>query len=378
MKERPFNNVYFTGIIRDSQGRKMSKSLGNSPDPLDLIDKYGADGLRFGLMLIAPKGQDILFSEDRIEVGRNFMNKLWNASRFVMMNLASISPNLLHSGKKAEEITELSLADKWILNRLQHTIKEINKALDTYQFDTAARAIYQFVWGEFCDLYLEFSKSQIPNPKSKAILLHVLDNILRMLHPYAPFITEEIWQMLKHNEGSIVFAEYPKTPKKIEYEKEAKETQQIMDIISAIRNIRGEHNVSPAKQIPVTLKLHSKESEKIIEHGRKYITDLCRLSNLTITLDQATPKSCATSVAGKVDIFIPLAGMIDLEDERARLNKEIQRVEKYMLSLEGKLSNKNFVERAPKEVVAKERAQLEDSKKECEKFKHALKELDNL
>ncbi|PIR18353.1 MAG: valine--tRNA ligase [Deltaproteobacteria bacterium CG11_big_fil_rev_8_21_14_0_20_49_13] len=410
--ERPFDNVYFTGIIRDSQGRKMSKSLGNSPDPLDLIEKYGADGLRFGLMLVAPKGQDILFSEDRIDVGRNFMNKLWNASRFIMMNMAdTCHPCENKDLELPNEVpafagtTELSLADKWILNKLQHTIKEVNKALDHYQFDAASRAIYQFVWGEFCDWYLELVKGKLTvnseqlteeRKAAQATLLHVLDHILRLLHPYAPFITEEIWQKLpRHCEparakqspagdcfvadvprnDTIMLAEFPTPPKKIEFEKEAKELQIVMDVIGAIRNIRGEHNVNPGKQIEISLRVHDKAVQKNIEKDKKYIMDLARIASINFLTAHETPKQCATAVAGKVDIFIPLAGMIDLGAEKTRLAKEIARIENYIKMTGGKLSNKNFVERAPKEVVAKERERLGQSKAELEKLRKALDEL---
>jgi valyl-tRNA synthetase len=394
--ERPFDNVYFTGIIRDSQGRKMSKSLGNSPDPLNLIDKYGADGLRFGLMLIAPKGQDILFSEDRIEVGRNFMNKLWNASRFVMMNLTPEASSLRKQGSSEDNeipafagMTDLTLADKWILSRLRHTLGDVNKALDHYQFDTAAHALYQFVWGEYCDWYLELAKNQMLTDKAdttRSVLIHVLDNILRMLHPFAPFITEEIWQrfplLCKEGIGeefrTIMLAEFPKPPKKVEYEKEAREMRSIMEIIGAIRNIRGEHNVSPAKAIDVTLRAHTKEALKTIEHGKNYIKELAKLAKITLIIDAIKPEKCATAIAGNADIFIPLAGMINVEDEKNRLAKEIERLEKYIQSIETKLANKNFVERAPKEVVDKERERIVQAKTEHDKLRHAMNELSNL
>ena len=391
MGEKPFSNVYFTGIIRDSQGRKMSKSLGNSPDPLNLIDRYGADGMRFGLMLIAPKGQDILFSEDRIEVGRNFMNKLWNASRFVMMNVNNgVAPFRVrqNSPKAAQAEACYSLADKWIINRLDHTLHEVNKALDHYQFDTAAHAIYQFVWGEFCDWYLELAKTQFAGDtaaNTHAILLNVLDNIIRMLHPFAPFITEEIWQMLKTpflcKEGSgevvtILRSDFPTAHKKISHEKEALEMQAIMEVIGAVRNIRGEHNVGPGKPISVILRVHNKQALKTIEDGKKYIIDLARIGELKIIEGHETPKGCATAVAGGVDIFVPLAGMIDVDAEKTRLTKEIEKLEKYTASVEGKLANKNFVERAPKEVVAAERERLAQAKAEAEKLRCGLKELD--
>lgn len=388
--EKPFNNVYYTGIIRDSQGRKMSKSLGNSPDPLDLIAHYGADGLRFGLMLIAPKGQDILFSEDRIEVGRNFMNKLWNASRFSMMNFDASrethGPEFFYNkdGSKA-----LSLADKWILNRLQHTTAEVNQALDGYQFDTAARALYQFVWGEFCDWYLELAKTQISSSDgavaaiTQSLLFYVLNNILCLLHPFAPFITEEIWQKigamgaLKNKEASktIMFAKYPETSKKIEYEKEANEMQMIMEVIRSIRNIRGEHNIKPSKEIAVTLIVHDKDVESALERDKKFITSLTKIGELSIALNIKPPKDGATAVAGPVEIFVPFAGLINVEEERTRLAKEIARVEGNLARVEAKLSNENFVRNAPKEIVDKERGRIDEARAELEKLTRAMEQI---
>lgn len=387
MGEKPFNNVYFTGIIRDALGRKMSKSLGNSPDPLDLIDKYGADGLRFGLMMIAPKGQDILFSEDRVEVGRNFMNKLWNASRFVLMNVKEAPKYLSTDSELRTSNFKLNLADKWILNRLNHTIKDVKKALDGYQFDSAARMLYQFVWREFCDWYIEISKSSLYQDKSKdekektqSLLIYLLDNIVRLLHPYAPFITEEIWQKLPVERGglkTIVFAKYPRAPKKIPFEKEAKEMQLAMDVIATIRNIRGEHNISPAKKLNVILYIEDKTSRAMIEDAKSYIFDLAKAGNLSIMSGGSRPRKAVAAVAGPVEIFVPFEGIINIEAERARLSKEIAKVEKNIGEVNSKLSNERFVERAPREVVEKERARLDEAVAELEKLKAALKKLDS-
>lgn len=423
MGEKPFENVYYTGIIRDAQGRKMSKSLGNSPDPLDLIDKYGADGLRFGLMLIAPKGQDILFSEERVEIGRNFMNKLWNASRFVVMNIPKTSSSLRKQGfnipdeiSAFTEMTNLSLADKWILNRLQHTINDVNKALDSYQFDTAARMIYQFVWGEYCDWYLEMAKTQlarhqtcVDNPTgcpqgsdsaTLSVLVYVLDNIVRLLHPYAPFITEEIWQLVARDsclvsygalrraasdekpfdfaysrQATIMYASYPAPSKKIPFETEAAEMEIAMEVVRAIRNIRGEHNVPPAKKIAVVLFARGVKVSKILEEKRMYIQDLAKVEKLSINPDEAPPKESATAVAGEVEVFVPFAGIIDAEAERERLIKEIKKVKSYVVRLEGKLANDNFVKKAPKNVVEGEKARLLDAEAELRKLNAALRKL---
>jgi len=358
----------------------MSKSLGNSPDPLDLIARYGADGLRFGLMLIAPKGQDILFSEERIEVGRNFMNKLWNSTRFVFMNLDNDIP--LPWGERLGE-GELTYADKWILSCLEQATNEINTALDGYQFDVAARTLYQFIWGEYCDWYIELAKTQLAEGDARSettqkILVYVLSNIIRLLHPFAPFITEEIWQKLVVNQteqATIMFDEYPKVVKKIEFVKEAEKMQLVMDVITAIRNIRGEHDIKPGKRINTTLIAHDKSVQKDLETNKNYITELAKIENLNLELNSKPTEEGATAVAGPVEVFVPFEGLIDIEEEKTRLQKEISKVEKYVDVVKKKLSNENFVSRAPEAVVAVERERLAASEKELKKLTDALKKL---
>jgi len=372
MGKKPFDNVYYTGIIRDSQGRKMSKSLGNSPNPLDLIAKYGADGLRFGLMLIAPKGQDILFSEDRIEIGRNFMNKLWNASRYVMMNLDS-------EGELKIDEKSLTQADKWILNRLDHVIELVNSSLDIYQFDTAARALYQFVWGEYCDWYLELSKNQITKSpalkeNTQAVLIHVLRDIVKLLHPYAPFITEEIWQKLNEKDDTIMFADFPKPPKKIKFDKEASEMSAVMDAIKALRNIRGEHNIKPSKEISATLITKNKALLKVLEDNRDHFR-LAKLSSLAIESTFEASEDGATAIAGEIEVFVPFEGVIDVKEEVDRLAKEITKIESNVARLSGKLSNKKFVSNAPEDIVNKEKTKLAEANAELDKLKMALGKL---
>lgn len=378
MGERPFDNVYYTGIIRDSKGRKMSKSLGNSPDPLHLIDRYGADGLRFGLMLIAPKGQDILFSEERIEVGRNFMNKLWNASRYVMMNVSSDRGS---TSSPRTDVSNLSLADKWIINRLQQTTTYVNNALDQYQFDAASRALYQFVWGEYCDWYLELSKTQMSSKNedvknaTQSTLLMVLNNIVKLLHPFAPFITEEIWLKLNPEKETIMYDKYPESPKKVEFEKEAGEMDMVMEIIRSVRNIRGEHNIKPSKEISATLIAHNKDISASLEENRRYIKDLAKVSELNIETDGRPSGDGATAVAGPVEVFVPFAGLIDVKEEKERLSKEIAKVTSNVQRLEGKLSNDKFVNNAPAEIVEKEKGKLREAKVELNKLQDALEKL---
>jgi valyl-tRNA synthetase len=381
MGAKPFSNVYFTGIIRDALGRKMSKSLGNSPDPLDLINAYGADGLRFGLMLIAPQGQDILFSQDRIETGRNFCNKLWNAARFVLMNL--------EQGQKSEvrgQKSEINPPDQWILNRLEHTIRETNEALDHYDFDGGARILYQFVWRDFCDWYVEFSKVHFYGDDAKAkaaaqkTSLTVLTSVIKLLHPYMPFITEELWQQLKEKAKvkgakSIMFDSYPEPSKKLPYEDEAQKLETVKNIIDAIRNIRGEHNIKPQQKIDAAINTASRENKKIIEDHRLYIEKLASLKSLVVSEGAEKPKDVATAVVGGMEILVPWKGLIDVEAEKSRLTKEIAKVQNDTAILKKKLSNESFVAKAPPDVVSKEREKLIAAEEKLKKLQDAMDKL---
>ena len=376
--KKPFSNVYYTGIIRDSLGRKMSKSLGNSPDPLDLIDLYGADGVRFGLMMIAPQGQDILFTQERLEIGRNFCNKLWNATRFVLMNLGDTKPECRL--KDVIKSKELSLADKWIINRLGHTIREVNVALNTYEFDGAARTLYQFVWRDFCDWYLELSKVSL----NRETLVTVLSAVLELLHPYMPFITEELWQQIKEqvkveakvkDVKSIMFEDYPAPSKTIPFEDEAAHLETVKKIIDAIRNIRGEHNIKPQQQIEATVKISSDAANTLIEEHRAYIENLAALGKLTISKDAKKPADVATAIIDDVEIWVPWKGLIDVEAERARVSKEIARVESEMGIANGKLSNESFVSKAPPQVVAQQREKMSALEGKLTKLKDSLSKL---
>ena len=376
--KKPFSNVYYTGIIRDSLGRKMSKSLGNSPDPLDLIEKYGADGLRFGLMLIAPKGQDILFSEDRLEIGRNFCNKLWNATRFILMNTPE--------DKKLEaKDQKLNLSDKWILNKLEHTIREVNLNLDKFDFDSTARALYQFVWRDLCDWYVELSKvhlyEETDSKKEASIntLLKTLSSTIKLLHPFMPFITEEIWhqpELQNINEKiSIMKSEFPVPQKTIPFEKEAADFEIAKQIIDAIRNIRGEHNIKPKQQIDVTIKVTSQDERNLIDKHSEYILKLSSIKTLDITDKLADTKDVSTAVIGGLTILVPHQGLVDVESEKLRLEKEISKSEKEKKIVENKLQNESFVARAPKPVVEKEQNRLNELNDKLEKLQKALKSM---
>jgi valyl-tRNA synthetase len=359
----PFQNVYFTSIIRDGQGRKMSKSLGNSPDPLDLIAKYGADALRFGVMLIAPKGQDILFAEERLDVARNFMNKVWNASRFVLMNK---DYELTEDHLNPEKWQELELADRWILHRLNATIERVTNLLEGFSFDETARALWDFIWNDFCDWYIEMIKMRLydgsPAQKQVAmsVAVYVLRDIMKMLHPYAPFMSEEIWQQIKlPGEPDLIVAAWPVVRKEFHAPEEAQQTNFLKKIITAVRTIRSEMSVPPSQLIKLVGRVHSQAQLDILTKTKLTIGKLIRSEDIEFGLKVGKPKFSASAMVEKTELFVPLEGLIDLEKEIERLEKEIQTTEGLLKSVKGKLANKNFVDRAPEAVVTKEKDKLD-------------------
>ena len=362
MGDIPFRNVYFTGLIRDMQGRKMSKSLGNSPDPLDIIDQYGADALRFGMMLIAPKGHDILFDTAQIEVGRNFMNKLWNASRFVMMNL------------KGDELTgalpekeDLQLADRWILSRLKATIRSVDRNLSHYRFNDAAKDIYDFTWSNFCDWYIELLKPRLygedegDRKTALATAVYVLRDLLKLLHPYAPFITEEIWQSLKTpEETDIIVAPWPSQNRIPSDKASVRDMELIMKVITAIRTIRSEMTVPPSRKADVLISGGDGASRRVLEARRGDLISLGRIGTLKIAEKLGRPALASSAVVGGMEIYVPLEGLIDIEKERERLMKEIRAYEGRISAAKAKLDNPDFVKRAPEKIVEHERKKLAD------------------
>jgi valyl-tRNA synthetase len=386
MKDVPFRDVYIHALVRDAEGQKMSKSKGNVIDPIVMIDQYGTDAFRFTLAAFAAQGRDIKMSTERIEGYRNFANKIWNASRFVMMNLeGDFAPS-------AELLAEkTSLADRWILSRVNSIKKEVQTALIDYRFNDAASTLYHFIWHEYCDWYLELSKPALNTEKGSAernaaqtVLVHVLETALRLLHPFMPFITEEIWQNLPaaarvqgpgHPVESIMIAPYPTAEERLIDAEIERDMQMVMDTILAIRNIRGEMNIAPSMQINANVKVETRELGEHLERSASYVMTLSRLKELRIGVSEAKPKSAATGVIKGAEIFVPLEGIIDLTQERDRLKKEIAKISKDIQVFAKKLSNKDFVEKAPKAVVEKDMAKLEEFKVKREKFEQSLKML---
>ena len=369
--EIPFSYVYLHGIIRDELGRKMSKSLGNSPDPLDLIAKYGADAIRFSFLYNTSQGQDIHFSEKLLEMGSTFANKVWNASRFVLSNLEDFDANAVIDEK------EFKLEDRWILSKLQTASRQINEYMDKYELDSAAKVAYEFFRGNFCDWYVEIAKTRVYGQEgsdktvAQYVLKTVLDKGLRMLHPFMPFITEEIWQKLGLDEETIMLSEFPTENKKYVDLAAEKEFDYLKEIVNAIRNIRGEANVSPAKKIEVIFKIVNDGEKEILEHNAKILDKLANVEKYEF--NKEIPALVGFKLVETTEIYVPLADLIDKEKEIAKLEKDIQKTQKELDRVLGKLSNEKFLSKAPKEVIDKENGIKEELENKIAKFKESIK-----
>ncbi|SFL43469.1 valine--tRNA ligase [Halanaerobium salsuginis] len=368
--ERPFKDVYIHGLIRDAQGRKMSKSLGNGIDPLEIIEKYGADALRFTLITGNTPGNDMRFREERLEASRNFANKIWNAARFMLMNLEDFAVDQV-----VEKDLKPTLADKWMQSRLNTVAGEIKAALEDYNFGEMASSLYDFIWNEFCDWYLELLKArfyQDQDPAAKLTAqyygLQTLESLLRLLHPVMPFITEEIWQKLPGTNETIMRASYPvQDQTKINKKAEAK-MELLMNIIKAVRNIRNEMKVNPGRRIKALLSA-PEEKIDILQEGSEYLKNLARIKELEIGGSKLNrPAKVSTTIVNEVEVILPLAGMIDLDKEVERLAKEIENVEFEIKRAAGKLENQGFVNNAPADLVAAEQEKLTEYKATREKL----------
>ena len=356
-KEIPFKHVFIHGLVRDSQGRKMSKSLGNGIDPVEVIDKYGADTLRFMLITGNTPGNDMRFYWERVEAARNFANKLWNASRFMLMNLEGFDKSFVPTED------DYTLADQWILSRYAKTVQAITENLEKFELGEAARSLYEFIWNEFCDWYIELAKARLydtenqrPRQTAQYVLGYVLERTLRLLHPFMPFITEEIWQHIPHEGKSIMVSSWPADEAaKINDGAEADMTA-VMDAIKAIRNMRAEVNAAPSRKSEVVLQIAEAHLREAFAANTGYLTVLA--SALPVTIESMTaekPANAMTAVVDGIEIYLPLKGLIDVAKETDRLNKEMETLDKEIKRLVGKLSNAGFIAKAPAEVVEKER-----------------------
>lgn len=381
----PFRKVYINGIVRDSQGKKMSKSVGNTVDPLDIIEKHGADTLRFTLLSLISTGKDIKFSDQRLEGYRNFMNKIWNATRFSLSNLADFKETEV-SLPPAEA---LSLADKWITFRLGQVEEEVQDALENFRFSDATTALYQFVWNDFCDWYLEYTKpilygDSTPEKKATQMVLAVtLNRIMKLMHPFVPFITEEIYQKLPIKSKALVTETYPTKYNDEEWlsigNQDAHfEFEVLKETITAIRNIRGENLIKPGVKINVKLSPSDKRAQEILEMNKTALVRLAGLDQCDITKVTDFSK-CAVALVqrgdSKIEVVIPLEGLIDFAAEIARLEKLVEKSQKELSGIEGRLKNENFVKNAPQEVIAKDKARIEELKAQLETLSTQIKRL---
>lgn len=371
MKEIPFEKVFIHGLVRDSQGRKMSKSLGNGIDPLEVIEKYGADTLRFMLITGNTPGNDMRFYWERVEGTRNFANKIWNASRFALMNMEGYD--------KDAELAPYTLADKWILSRLQDTVKDVTGLLERFELGEAGRAIYDFIWSEVCDWYIEIAKPRLYNKEAAAerataqhVLATVLVSAMKLLHPYMPFITEEIYQCLPHEAESIMISKWPVADESLIDPEAERGMNAIMDSIKAIRNMRAEVNANPGKKIPAIM-LVSEDLREVVAHNDSYIKLLGGIDNLELRqLNGEKPENAMATVVTGIEVYLPLAGLIDVEKETQRLSKELAAMEKDLQRAGGKLNNAGFLAKAPEDVIAKERAKYEELSGKIEAVKKRM------
>ncbi|MBI4217484.1 MAG: valine--tRNA ligase, partial [Elusimicrobia bacterium] len=384
MGEIPFSHVFIHGIVRDKQGKKMSKSLGNVMDPLTMMDRFGTDALRFVLTQNSVPGRDMQIAEDSFVGARNFANKIWNVSRFVLMNLQT-SP--VTSGRL--EKSSLELCDRWILSRFQKAAREVQDSLNSYNLSQASRTLYQFVWSEFCDWYVEISKirllSQDPEKKNAAlcVLVHILDGILRALHPVMPFITEEIWQMLQgtSNKGDLVptllYSSFPMPDENWLDPQAEKDMSLLMEIIVQVRTIRSEMNVSPAKKIRIEFNCSDTSQKALLQNYQDYIQHLCKGEDLQVGSGIRKSQKSAAAIVQGIEIFVPLEGLIDFEKEKLRLTRDLESAQKELKILEERLSQPLFKQNAPAEEVQKTLLRKEESLKKSEKLKEHLLLMEN-
>jgi len=372
---RPFKDVLIHGLVRDAEGRKMSKSLGNGVDPMDVIDQYGADSLRYFLATGSSPGQDLRYSTEKVESIWNFANKIWNASRFALMNMGDLTYEEIDlSGKK-------SVADYWILTRLNETIETVTNLAEKYEFGEVGRALYNFIWDDFCDWYIEmaklplYSEDEAAKKTTRSVLAYVLDQTMRLLHPFMPFITEEIWQNLPHDGESITVAEWPMVRSELSNHKAREQMKLLVEIIRSVRNIRAEVNTPMSKKISMIINAHDEKILDTLETNRAYLERFCNPEMLTIAVGVAAPEKAMTAVVTGAEIYLPLQGLINIEEEITRLEKELDKLNKEVERVQKKLANEKFVSKAPSQVVEEERAKEKDYVEKRTTVQERLEEL---
>ncbi|WP_276870810.1 valine--tRNA ligase [Lactococcus taiwanensis] len=375
----PFHNVLIHGLIRDEEGRKMSKSLGNGIDPMDVIEKYGADALRWFLSNGSAPGQDVRFSYDKMDAAWNFINKIWNVSRYILMNAEDVSADAVSSAlTKVANQTAGNVTDRWILTRLNDTVERVTEQMDKFEFGVAGHILYNFIWDEFANWYLEltkevmFGEDEAEKDITRAVLLHVLDQVLRLLHPIMPFFTEEIFEKLPNTSGSIVVAEYPKVRPEFNDDKASEGVAMLIKLITAVRNIRAEVNTPLSKQVPIFIK---SEQAEFLNSVAPYITRFANPSELVIAEEVVLDEQAMTAVITGAELFLPLKGLINIEEEIARLEKELAKWQKELDLVNKKLGNERFVANAKAEVVQKEKDKLADYQEKFDTVNARIAEL---
>ncbi|MBQ5684200.1 MAG: class I tRNA ligase family protein, partial [Clostridia bacterium] len=367
----PFDTIFIHGIVRDELGRKMSKSLGNGIDPLVVIDKYGADALRFTLVTGNSPGNDMRYSEKKVEASRNFGNKIWNAARYILMNLdGSEGPAKLPAAE------DLAIEDKWILSKFNTLCKEVSENIDSYELGVALAKLYDFIWDLFCDWYIEISKIRLQEggkgaETAKAVLIYCMDGMLKLLHPFMPFLTEEIWQSLPHEGDTIMLAPYPEYTDALDFSAEETEFERIMTAVRAIRARRSEMNVPPSKKSAVHF---DTPFEETFRSGIVYIQRLASATEVTVGGDFDT-EGAVNIVTADAQIYLPMNELVDLDAEKERLTKELEKAQKDLAFFEKKLNNPGFVNNAPAAVVEKDRASAEKIKDKINLLEESLKNL---
>ena len=372
MGDIPFKDVYIHALVRDADGKKMSKSKGNVIDPLEVMDQFGTDAFRFTLAALAAQGRDIKLSEERIIGYRHFVNKIWNAARLVLMNLDP-------EGKIKEAQRVYSLPDRWILTRLGQVAEEITKDIEGFHFNDAANLCYHFIWHEFCDWYLEMAKQSLYGKdmaiknSTMAVTQEALMGALKLLHPFMPFVTEEIWEKLPGAEGSIMTAKFPEASDFVKDENAVEEMNLLMDVITGIRNIRGEMNIPPSKKVNILIDVAEKEEAGFLNNNLAHIKTLAKVEDASIASGIPKPEASATAVFGQNQIHVILKGILDFQEERKRLGKQIEKIEKDINVSNRKLSNKSFLEKAPAEIVKEVREKVESLTLKLEKLNQNLR-----
>lgn len=376
--EKPFKDVLIHGLVRDAEGRKMSKSLGNGVDPMDVISEYGADSLRYFLATASSPGQDLRYSNDKVESVWNFANKIWNASRFAMMNMEGMEH------KDIDLSGEKSVADTWILTRLNETIEQVTDLAERYEFGEVGRLLYNFIWDDFCDWYIEMAKLPLygedeqAKAMTRSVIAYVLDNTMRLLHPFMPFITEEIWQNLPTEGESITIAAWPTADPALSDAKKADSMKLLMDVIRSVRTIRAEVQTPMSKKVPMTISAKDETTLSVLEENAAYIERFCNPETLTIDHNIEAPEKSMSAVVSGAELFMPLEGLIDIEEELKRLQKELDKWAKEVKLVQGKLSNERFVSKAPESVVAEERKKEADYLEKHATVEKRMEELKNL